>query len=286
MAVTLSAFRPCHHEDVARVCHEAFATLHDRHGVARDVPDIATARNILAHVGTRPDYTGIVALEDGRVVGSCFHLHADPIAGVGPVTVAPSAQGRGVGKALVRWALSESARLGCAGTRLFQEAINPASLALYTAAGFTCRDSVALVRITPAAVPDPAIRPLRVDDLGDVDLLSRRFYGTSRAADAARLLDLGFPACVRKRNGRIAGYLFASLFGHAAAETDDDLLALAADAARDLPSNLSVALCPLSRHELLARALGLGWRFSKVLCWMTHGAFLPPPGPHFPSIQG
>ena len=52
----------------------------------------------------------------------------------------------GVGKALMQWAIDEADRRGITQVRLFQEAINAASLSLYTSLGFRWRYAAAVMQ--------------------------------------------------------------------------------------------------------------------------------------------
>jgi GNAT superfamily N-acetyltransferase len=270
---------------LAQICHEAFSALHDRFGIERDIPNAEVGGMIISQTVKRPDYTGVMAVLDGRVVGSNFLLHADEVAGVGPITVDPGVQAKGIGKALMQWVIDEARRREIRQVRLFQEGLNTTSLSLYTALGFDWRDSAALMQAPPAAAEDPTIRPLGPDDLGAVAELSRKGYGFSRAADAAQLLEWQVPGFLRVRDGVPVGYLFGTLFGHAGAETDEDLLALAGEAARHLPPPVARYICPMARPVLYRKALAAGHRTLKLLSYMSLGDFVAPTGSHFPSIQ-
>jgi predicted N-acetyltransferase YhbS len=270
---------------LAQICHEAFSALHDRCGVERDIPDAEVGGMIISQTVKRPDYTGVMAVLDNEVVGSNFLLHADEVAGVGPITVNPRLQAKGIGRALMQWVIDEARRREIRQVRLFQEALNTTSLSLYTSLGFDWRDSAALMQANPAVEEDATIRPLTADDLGAVEELSRRAYGFSRAGDAEQLLGWELPGFLREREGRPVGYLFGTLFGHAGAESDEDLLALAGEAARQLPPPVARFICPMARPGLYRKALASGHRTLKLLSYMSLGEFVPPPGPQFPSIQ-
>jgi len=285
MSLELIPLHQEHVPELARICHEAFSALHDRYAIGRDIPDIETGMLIISHVANRPDYTGFVATMDGKLVGSNFLLHGDFVAGIGPLTVDPRYQSRGVGRALMQSVINESERRNISQTRLFQEAINTTSLSLYTSLGFAWRDSAALMQATPASADDPSIRPLTIDDCVSIKSLSQQSYGFSRAGDAAYLLAAQFPGFLRERDGHEVGYLISSLFGHASAETEDDLLALIAHAARYVPPPMAVFICPLSQPHLFRRALAEGHRTLKVLSYMSLGGFTAPTGSHLPSIQ-
>jgi GNAT superfamily N-acetyltransferase len=279
---------PATAEEIPRlslICHEAFSSLHDRFGIERDIPAPEVGEMIISHVVKRPDYSGVMAVLDGKIVGSNYLLHADEVAGVGPITVDPAVQAKGIGRALMQWVIDEARRREIRQTRLFQEALNITSLSLYTSLGFDWRDSAALMQSTAATEEDPTIRPLGQEDLPAVDELSRHAYGFSRVADAAQLLELQTPGFLRVKNGEPVGYLFATLFGHAGAKTDEDLFALAGQAARQLPPPLARFICPMARPGLYRKALAAGHRTMKVLSYMSLGEFVAPPGAQFPSIQ-
>ncbi|PSN15264.1 GNAT family N-acetyltransferase [filamentous cyanobacterium CCP5] len=281
----LVPLQPDHIPAISRICYAAFSGLQSRHRIHVDIPDVETAGMIISHVANRPDYTGVVAILDGQVVGSNFLLHADEVAGVGPITVDPTVQSQGIGRSLMAWATQEVQRRGIRQVRLFQEAVNAISLSLYTSVGFAWRDSAALMQAVPAAADSPLVRPLGQADLPAVAALSRQAYGFSRASDAAQLLAADFPGFILERQGVPAGYWIASLFGHGCAETDEDLLTLVGHGTRHLPPPFAVFICPLSRAEGFRRCLQAGHRTLKMLSYMSYGDFVAPSGLYLPSIQ-
>ncbi|MBL0869690.1 MAG: GNAT family N-acetyltransferase [Phycisphaerales bacterium] len=287
MAIELIRAKTEHTETLARICHLAFDTLHQRHNVHRDVPDEHVGGLIIGGVINRPDYTGVVAIENGRVVGSNFLLHADDVCGVGPITVDPSVQTRGIGRLLMQWVIDEARRQRGANVRvrLFQEAVNTTSLSLYTNLGFRWCDAAAMMNPKPAERDHPGISAMSEADLPEVGRLSRERGGFSRERDAAQLLKLGLPGFVLRRDGRVVGYQIASLFGHAAAETTEDLLALCAHTARHMPPPMAVVIVPMSQSAVFSAALKEGYRVAKVVNAMSIGAYEVSKGPALPSIQ-
>ncbi|MCL4221160.1 MAG: GNAT family N-acetyltransferase [Phycisphaerales bacterium] len=285
MGIELIAARPEHHEELGQICHRAFNTLHERHRVPADVPTKEVGHLIIGGVLHRPDYVGVVAVEDGRILGSNFLLLADEVCGVGPITVDPGVQARGVGRMLMQWVIDEARkRRGAdASVRLFQEAVNTTSLSLYTRLGFHWRDSAALMQPAPAS--DASVRAMTSDDLPEVERLSMRHGGHSRVNDVRQLLKMEFPAFVRQREGRVVAYQVATLFGHTAGERNEDLLAIASHTASVLPGPMAVVLLPLSQRALFGAALSAGYRVSKVLNYMSLERFSPIPRPMMPSIQ-
>jgi GNAT superfamily N-acetyltransferase len=287
MSIELIPARAEHLTELARICYRAFNTLHERHRVDANVPSEEVGRMIIGGVLHRPDYAGTVALDNGRIVGSNFLLLADEVCGVGPITVDPAVQSRGTGRVLMQWAIDEARRRrgDRPHVRLFQEAVNTASLSLYARLGFHCRDAAALMQPNMTDDDDPSVRPMTAADLPDVERLSSRHYGYSRANDAAQLLKAQLPAFVRERDRRVVAYQIATLFGHAAGETGGDLLALVAQTARRVPPPMAVVIVPMSQSSLFRSALSAGFRVAKVLNYMSLDAFRPMSGPALPSIQ-
>ena len=165
MHLELIPASPEHIPLLGDICHRAFSSLHDRFGVERDVPDAGIGEMILSQTIGRPDYTGVMAVLGGRIVGSNFLTFADAVAGVGPITVDPEVQSKGIGRALMQWAVDEAGRRGIRETRLFQETLNTTSLSLYSSLGFDWRGGAALMQASPAAAADPCVRAIEASDL-------------------------------------------------------------------------------------------------------------------------
>ena len=269
---------------LAKICFDAFGTLHRRHGVEPDFDSVKTAAMVVGMFASRPDFAGFVATDGAEVLGSNFIGFSDPVAGVGPITVRPEAQSRGVGRALMIAVMDEARRRGVTRVRLLQEAINTTSLSLYTKLGFDWRDGCALMRPAPAAADDPRVRPLVAGDLANIDRISTSQYHTTRRNEVEMFLKNGLPGFVLERDGRAAGYYFPGLIGHGFAEKVDDLAALVGHAARNVPPPFHKALVPLSENELHRALLSRGCRTIKLLNYMTMGEWKAPVGAWMPCI--
>ena len=85
-------------EACGRIMHAAFKGIADAHGFPPDFPSAEAGTQLAAALIASPAAFGVVAEEDGRVVGSNFLAEGDPIRAVGPITVDPASQGGGVGR--------------------------------------------------------------------------------------------------------------------------------------------------------------------------------------------
>ncbi|HTY86725.1 MAG TPA: GNAT family N-acetyltransferase [Candidatus Acidoferrum sp.] len=275
---------PRHVPALARLCFEAFKRIHERHGFPLDIPNVDLAAQIIGRFVARTDFYGVAAQVDGRLVGSNFMSAMDAIGGVGPITVDPAFDGRGIGRALMQDVLDYARRNGRKQVRLLQDSFNLKSFSLYASLGFDQRTPIGLMDAKPAVRPDPAVRPVSASDLPRLDELTRRFYKCSRRGEISFLLNLNVPAFMREYGGRITGYFIPGFLGHGVAETGDDALALIGEAARHVKPDLGLFFCPLIRGDFYRAALKSGHRLRKIMTYMTCGPFAPPEGIWMPSI--
>lgn len=284
MSTRIIPVRPEHAPELARICFEAFGSLHDRHRTPRDFESSEVASMAMGMLMQRPDFVGFAAEEGGKLVGSNFLFIADEVAGVGPITVDPACQARGVGRLLMQAVMGEAERRGITRVRLQQEAINCASISLYTSLGFDWRDAVAVVQGHPASAADPSVRPMTRADLDDAERLARDHYRSSRRNEVAAALAAGMPAFVRERGERVVGYLLPGFFGHGFAEDEGDMLALVGQAMRAAQPMFERILVPLSQPSLFRGLLAGGCRTVKLMNYMTTGAYEAPRATWLPSI--
>jgi predicted N-acetyltransferase YhbS len=92
-----------------------------------------------------PGFSGIVAEENGQIVGSNFADHRSSIAGIGPISIDPEAQNQGIGRKLMQPAIDHFAAANVPGIRLVQAAYHNRSLCLYTRLGFQTREPLSVM---------------------------------------------------------------------------------------------------------------------------------------------
>ena len=100
--LTLRAGRSEDAETCGFICYEAFKAIADQHNFPPDFPSSEVSGGLITSVLSRGDEIySVVAEVDGRVVGSNFLWENGTIAGVGPITIDPSAQNIAVGRRLM-----------------------------------------------------------------------------------------------------------------------------------------------------------------------------------------
>ncbi len=146
MALTLRPGRPEDATICGTICYDAFTTIAAQHNFPSSYasPEVAVARMVerLMH----PGFYAVVAELDGRVVGSNFLDERSAIAGLGPITVAPSVQNRSIGRHLMQDVLERVAARRYLGVRLVHASYHIRALSLYAKLGFTVRDFLARVK--------------------------------------------------------------------------------------------------------------------------------------------
>jgi hypothetical protein len=208
----------------------------------------------------------------------------DPVAGVGPITIDCSLQGRSIGRVLMQDVIDYAQRNNIGQVRLLQDSFNLASLSLYASLGFEVKEAVALMQAAPAVEADLSIRPVTEADLPAIEELSKRIYKNSRRNEVAAAAPYGFSAFLREHRGRITGYLIPGNFGHGIAETEDDALALIGEAARRVPPPFARFFCPLSEASFFRQAIEARCRVIKVMNYMALGPYEAPDEVWMPSI--
>jgi ribosomal protein S18 acetylase RimI-like enzyme len=267
---------------VAYRAHEAVAAAHT---FPQEHPTIEFSIGLIGSKLNDPHAWGILAEQDGRVLGSVFlnAFPSTPVAVIGPLTVDPATQG-GIGRRLMRAAMDEAHRREIRQVRLVQSPSHLRSLALYVKSGFDAREPLVLMSGTPStslANEGGAVRPARADDMPSCNALCTRTHGFARSFELHNALAQG-TASVVERAGAITGYATAiGLRGHAIGEADGDLLALIAAATTAAGPGF---LVPVRNGSLLRRLLEDGYRSLWPALLMTAGPYQEPAGPFLPSI--
>ncbi|HEV2863935.1 MAG TPA: GNAT family N-acetyltransferase [Pyrinomonadaceae bacterium] len=285
MDITIRQAAPEDAEACGRIIYEAFKGVSGRHGFPPDFPSEEAAVQLAQFLTSHPAVFGVVAEADGRVVGSNFLSEMNAVRGVGPITVDPRSQARGLGRRLMQ-AVIERGR-DANRIRLVQDTYNTASLSLYAGLGFDVKEPLALMEGSIEGVVPPGfeVRPMRDEDAGAVEGLSERVHGFSRGGELKGLAPTLRPF-VAVRDGRVTAYASAPNswpVGHAAAEGEEDLRALLAGAAAQTGEPLSFIL-PTRQAGLFRWCLGQGMRVVKTMTLMVMGDYQQPRGSYLTSV--
>ena len=283
MSVSIRRGRTSDAPVVGDICYRAFRTIAEEHNFPADVPSPEVAAGLLGTMIGHDRIYDVVAEVDGRIAGSNFLDERNPIGGVGPITIDPARQNDGVGRELMRAVLERSAERGFVGVRLVQAAYHRRSFALYLKLGFDARELLICLQGTaaPTTLPGFTVRAATASDLSACNRLCARVHGHDRGGELADAIAQS-AARVVERAGRITGYATPiAYFGHAVAETNDELKALIGGA-ESIPG--PGVLVPARNGDMIRWCLGRGLRITQMMTLMTMGLYNEPQGAWLPSV--
>jgi len=266
-----------------QICYEAFTSLNLAYNFPPDLPEPGVALGLLSMMFSHPGFYCVVAELDGRIVGSNCLDERSAIAGVGPITIDPNAQNRGIGRALMRAVMDRSRDRNCPGIRLVQAAFHNRSLSLYTKLGFDAVEPLSVMQGSPLKrrMDGFSVRPATATDLEACNRLCQSVHGHHRGGELADAMQRG-GAMVVERAGRITCYTSGTaFFGHSVAETNSDLQALIA--AADAFGGPGI-LVPTRNAALFRWCLENGLRVVEPMTLMAMGLYNQPAGAFLPSI--
>jgi GNAT superfamily N-acetyltransferase len=266
-----------------QICYDAFSKISASHGFPCDLPGPEAATGLLSILFSSPGFYCVVAESSGRIVGSNCLDERSMIAGIGPITVDPSAQNLGVGRKLMQVVMDRAQERHPAGMRLVQAAFHNRSLSLYTTLGFDIREPLSCVQGRPLNrnVSGCVVRPAQSADLEACNALSRKVHGFDRGTELANAIQQK-TASVVERAGCITGYATSLAFsGHATAETNLDMQALIASAESFGGPGI---LVPSRNSALLRWCLANGLHVVQPMTLMSIGLYNEPVGAWLPSI--
>jgi len=272
-----------------RICYEAFFKIDTDHGFPPEMPSPEIGIGALSMMFAHPGFFCVVAEVNRRIVGSNCLDERSAVVGVGPITVDPNQQNRGVGRKLMEAVLERGRERGVPSVRLLQSAFHNRSLSLYTKLGFDAREPMSVMQGRPLhkKIEGFRVRKATPADLEAANRVCSMVHGCHRGGELADALQHGAAgvqgtARVVERHGRITGYATSlAFFGHAVAESNADLQALIADAKEFGGPGI---LVPTRNAPLFRWCLENGLRVVQPMTLMTMGLYHEPAGAYLPSV--
>jgi len=281
--VTIRRAKPEDAAATGKICYEAFHKINTEHGFPPDLPAMEPATGLMSMMFGHPGFFCVVAEDGGRIVGSNCMDERSPIAGIGPITIDPEAQNRGIGRKLMQAVMDRARERNFPGVRLVQAAFHTRSLSLYATLGFDAREPLSVMQ-GPAIkkkLEGCVVRPASSGDLDACNRVCVQVHGHDRGGDLADSIAQGSAAVV-ERHGRITAYCSSlAFFGHAVAESNLDLQALIAAAEGFGGAGI---LVPTRNAELFRWCLANGLRVVEPMTLMTVGLYNEPAGAYLASI--
>src|SRR5215470_7958071 len=187
-------------EECGKICYKAFCTINTKHGFPPDFPNEEIAKGLLTYMFSHAKFYCVVAEENGKLIGSNCLDERTPIAGVGPITVDPDVQNKGVGCALMLAVMKRAEEKGLAGIRLLQAAFHNRSLSLYTKLGFDAREPGSVIQGPPILrrVIRLLVRAMTTADLEKCNLLCKAVHGHARGGELGDAIKSGTGVVVER----------------------------------------------------------------------------------------
>jgi len=283
MAVILRPGTPADAGACGPIAFEAFKAISSQHNFPWDFPSPGVAVGLMNTLLSHSGFHSVVAEQDGVIVGSNFVDERGVIAGIGPITVAPTVQNQSIGRRLMVAVLERETERRAAGVRLLQSAYHNRSLCLYTKLGFDSREPCSKMEGPRLGirVPGYEVRPATEAELAACSALCRQVHGHDREGELRDAIRQG-SARVVEHLGRITAYASEiAFFGHAVAESNEGLQALIAAAPSFEGGGF---LLPTRNGELFRWCLQHGLRLVHQMTLMTIGLYNEPAGAYLPSV--
>jgi GNAT superfamily N-acetyltransferase len=272
-------------EEAGRIIFEAFSTIANKHGFPPDFPSVDSGVNSAAYFLCNPGFYCVVAEDtsNSKLVGSNFLDERSNIAGLGPITVDPNYQNKGVGRQLMNNVMERAKNKNFPGTRLLQASYHNRSLALYASLGFEIREPISTMQGKPIqeVIPGRTVRPATESDVEPCNAICKAVHGHNRNGELVDSIKQGSAKVVLQAD-RITGYTSGmAFFNHSVGLTNDDLRALIGSA--DSYGGPGI-LIPSRNTQLFHWCLDKGLKLVQQLILMTVGMYNEPAGAYMPSV--
>lgn len=269
-----------------KIIYEAFSGIAAKHGFRSDIPEEKVGIGIAGMLSANPKVYGVVAEYNNKIIGSNFIDERNPIRGIGPITVAPEFQNKGIGRKLMEVVIKRGQ--DAPGIRLVQDTFNVASVSLYTSLGFSIKEPLMLMTGKPRSKPSDGIliRQMKNEDAEECNALYKKVHGFDRLNEIRENLN-HFAGFVAVRDDEVKAYLTSPTFwlqNHGVAEREEDMKELILGAGSLSSQQLSFLL-PTRQSSLFRWCLNEGFRAISPRTLMAMGRYNEPKGVFMPSIN-
>jgi predicted N-acetyltransferase YhbS len=267
----------------SEICYQAFKKNSEHHNFPSDFSSADVTQELISRLFFRSDIYSVVAEVAGQIVGSNFLSEETTIAGVGPLSVAPTFQNATLGRHLMTVVLDRTQQQGFVGVRLVQAAFHNRSLALYTKLGYVVREPLATIQGQALGIETSGypVRPATFDDLEAFNHLCQQIHYFDRDRELSQAIRQG-TATVVEHGKILTGYASSiGFFGHAVGVTNEDLKGLIR-AAKSFEGQ--GFLLPMRNSQLFRWCIQQGLRIVQPMTLMSLGLYHHPAGAFLPSI--
>jgi L-amino acid N-acyltransferase YncA len=276
-------------DEVGKILFEAFSGIADKHGFSRDFPTVDIGINAASSFLSHPGFYSVVAEDteggNNKVIGSNFlDERSNIVAGIGPITVDPKSQNKGVCRQLMVNVMEKATSKNYPALRLLQASYHNRSLSLYTMLGFEIREPISNMqgRTISADIPGRYVRAATEADLEPCNAVCKAVRGHDRNGELRDSIKQGI-AKVVLHGDKITGYTSGlTYFNHSVGFNNDDLKALIASATESYGG--PGILVPSRNTQLFRWCLDNGLRLVQQLILMTKGMYNEPAGSYMPSV--
>ncbi|MFZ0698063.1 MAG: GNAT family N-acetyltransferase [Nitrososphaeraceae archaeon] len=277
-------------DKVGKIIFEAFSAIADKHGFQSEFPSVDTGRGLASSFLSNPGFYSVVAEDTSgedkdKVVGSNFlDERSNIVAGVGPITVDPKNQNKGIGRQLMTNVLERAKNKNFPAIRLLQASYHNRSLALYASLGFEIREPISTMqgKTIQEIIPGRSVRKATESDVESCNAICKIVHGHDRNGELRDSVKQG-SAKVVLHGDKITGYTSGlTYFNHSVGSTNDDLKALISSAT-DYYGGPGI-LIPTRNTQLFRWCLNNGLKLVQQLTLMTIGLYNQPAGSYMPSI--
>jgi predicted N-acetyltransferase YhbS len=291
------SFRPGRIDDVnevGKIIFDAFTSLANKHYFPSDFPTSNAGIEAASYFLSNPGFYSVIAEYKGKIVGSNFlDERSNMVSGVGPITVDPNFQNKGVGRQLMKNVMERAVYKNFPAIRLLQASYNSGSLSLYVRLGFEIREPISNIQGKPIqkVIPGRFVRMANESDLKSCNTICKEIHGHDRNGELIESIKQG-NAKVVLCGDRITGYTTGlAYFNHSVGFTNDDIMALIGSSSLLSSTTLTNdsyggpgILIPSRNTQLLRWCLDNGLRLVQQLTVMTIGLYNEPAGSYMPSV--